>query len=110
MRHLYFNVSKDIIKKDETCDFSNLRNETEVMLHFSFSEDWDGYVKVAGFTKGKNEYAPKVLQGGTTCSLPFEALQGTFLRMRILGKNKTEHRSTKPILINLIEPDKGGNK
>lgn len=110
MRTLKFNVTNDIITKDPLSDFSMLSKESVVELRFSFDENWDGYVKVLKFTRGNVELEPKVLINGYACEVPYKALNGTFLRLSVLGKKGTNQKATKTFLLNLNEPEKGGNR
>ena len=103
MRTLKFNVTKDTITRDPESDFSMLSKESTIQAQLSFSEEWDGYVKVAGFSRAGKELEPKVLLYGTTCEIPYEALRGTFFRMSIIGKKGTNKKQTKQILVNLNE-------
>lgn len=103
MRILKFNVTNNTITRDSESDFSMLSKESSLKLIFSFSEDWDGYVKVAGFLRAGKELEPKVLLHGTTCEIPYEALCGTFFRMMIYGKKGTDKKQTRQVLINLNE-------
>ena len=103
MRTLKFNVKDQTITKDPESDFKQLHKETAVQAVFSFSEDWDGYVKVASFTRAEKELEPKILLHGTTCDIPYEALRGSFFRMSIIGKNDKGKKRTKQILINTNE-------
>ena len=103
MRTLKFNVNNDTITKDSESDFSNLSKESTIQAVFSFSKDWDGYAKVAGFSRAGKELEPKILLHGTTCDVPYEALCGTFFRMSIIGKKGNNKKQTRQILINLNE-------
>lgn len=103
MRTLRFIVDNDVIKRDSTSDFSNLSKETHVQIEFMFSNEWDGFVKVAGFRRGRDELDPRTLLHGTTCDVPIEALKGTFFRMYVIGKKGEQRLSTKQILISTNE-------
>lgn len=103
MRTLKFNVVDNVIKRDPESDFSRLSKEKNVQLVFSFSEDWDGFVKVVEFTRSNTEFEPKVLQHGSTCEIPIEALRGLFFRISILGKKGSERKYTRQLLINMNE-------
>lgn len=104
MRTLKFNVIDNTIKRDPESDFSKLSKEKDVQLVFSFSEDWDGFVKVVEFTRSSTEFKPKVLQHGSTCEVPIEALRGaTFFRISVIGKKGSQRKSTKRVIINMNE-------
>lgn len=91
MRKLKFIVDGLIIVRDPACDFSNLVPGTSeyVQVEFSFSKEWNSFVKVATFhsVMGK-EYAPQALKDGKTCMVPAEALKRRIFKVRVVGKNK----------------------
>lgn len=90
MRTLKFIVNKQIISCDPNCDFSNLIPGTEGYLRaeFSFSPEWDGCAKVAGFWSAMGiEYPPQALTDGVSCMIPAEALKKQIFKIEILGKN-----------------------
>jgi hypothetical protein len=89
MRTLRFIVEDQIIKQDPNCDFDGLVPGTNGYLEaeFSFSPQWDGCVKAAGFYSPMGrEIGASVLVGGTTCTVPFEALKFQAFKIRIVGK------------------------
>ena len=90
MRTLKFIVKDQVLIQDPKCDFSGLIPGTEGYLQaeFSFSNDWNGYMKVAGFANvftGK-EYTPQALQDGKTCIIPAEALEKREFYIWVVGK------------------------
>lgn len=90
MRTLKFVVDNQIITRDPACDFSNLIPGTEGYLRaeFSFSPEWDGYAKIAGFWSPLGiEYPPQILEDGNSCMIPSEALQKQTFKVQIVGKN-----------------------
>ncbi len=91
MRTLKFIVDGQILKKDPNCDFSNLvpGSEGYVRVAFAFSPEWNGCVKVASFwsAMGK-EYPPQVLEDGTSCLVPSEALERYSYDLSVLGKKE----------------------
>ena len=94
MRTLRFIVDNQIIMQDPNCDFSGLVPGTEgyLLAEFSFSSEWAGCVKVAGFYSPLGtEYEPQVLRDGKTCLIPAEALTRRTFKVRVIGK-----RSSKP--------------
>lgn len=90
MKTLRFIVENQIIKKDPTCDFSNLVPGTKGYLNaeFSFSKEWDGMTKVVGFYSPLGrEYSPRALADGKTCIVPFEALEKRIFKIQVIGQS-----------------------
>lgn len=88
MRTLKFIVENQIIKQDPRCDFTNLVPGTEgyIRATFSFSPEWNGYVKVAGFYSAMgSEYPPQPIVNGC-CIIPAEALKKQIFKIQIVGK------------------------
>lgn len=89
VRTLKFIVDGQTIKPDPSCDFDGLVPGTEGYLQaeFSFSPEWDGFIKVATFHSmmGK-EYPPQVLIGGKSCMISDEALKRRTFKVRVIGK------------------------
>jgi len=109
MRTLKFIVDDQIIKQDPNCDFENLVPGTEGYLQaeFSFSSEWNGFVKVAGFySMMGREYEPQVLADGKTCLIPSEALERRVFKIRIIGKKGNKMLTTNKLSIN----QNGGTK
>ena len=96
MRVLKFIVDGQIIKQDPNCDFDNLVPGTEGYLQceFSFSPDWDGMVKVAGFwskdARTLIECEPQWLEKGRICTIPAKALKTKRFVIQILGKRVSD--------------------
>ena len=90
IRILKFIVDGQIIKQNPSCDFTGLIPGTEGYLaaEFSFSPEWNGYIRVAEFWRGVKECPPQVLKDGKTCVIPAEALKGKKFGIRIIGKSK----------------------
>ena len=91
MRTLKFIVDGQTIKQDPTCDFAGLVPGTEGYLQaeFSFSSEWNGTTRVAGFYSNMGrEYEPQVLKNGTTCVIPPEALANYIFKVKVIGKDK----------------------
>ena len=89
MKTLRFIVENQIIKKDPTCDFSDLVPGTKgyLIAEFSFSKEWDGMAKVVGFYSPLGrEYPPRVLADGKTCVIPFEALEKRIFKVQVVGQ------------------------
>lgn len=102
MRTLRFIVENQIIKQDPTCDFSNLVPGSDGYLtaEFSFSKEWDGCAKVAGFYSimGK-EYPPRVLSDGKSCVIPFEALEKRVFKIQVIGQNSSIKLKTNKVAV-----------
>ena len=102
MRTLKFIVDDQIIRPDPKCDFDNLVPGTDGYLQaeFSFSSEWNGYIKVAGFYSNMGrEYEPQVLIDGKSCFIPTEALERRAFKIRILGKKKGKTLTTNKLLV-----------
>lgn len=107
MRILNFIVDKQIIKQDPNCDFGNLvpGSEGYLQARFSFSSEWNGFVKIASFysTMGK-EFEPRILKDGQTCLIPADALKREKFKVGIVGKNNHNMKMT----TNLVEVKQDG--
>ena len=102
MRTLNFIVTSQTIKRDPNCDFSGLvpGSEEYLQARFSFSPEWDGCIKVAGFySMMGREYEPQVLKGGTTCLIPAEALKKKSFKIQIIGKKGTSKLTTNKVVV-----------
>ena len=102
MRTLRFIVSGQIIKRDPTCDFENLVPGSEGYLkaEFLFSSDWDGCVKVAGFSSQMGtEYPPQVLADGKSCVIPAEATNKRYFTVFVVGKKDNLRLTTNKIFV-----------
>jgi hypothetical protein len=102
MRTLRFIVDGQIIKQDPTCDFSDLVPGTEGYLRaeFSFSPEWTGCVKVAGFFSNMGfEYRPQVLKDGKACIIPSEALEKRAFKVQVIGKKDNFKLTTNKLLV-----------
>lgn len=89
MRTLKFIVDKQIIRKDDSCDFEGLVSGTEGYLkaQFSFSSEWNGCVKVAGFYSNNGvEYEPQALDNNNSCIIPSDALKRQSFNIKLFGK------------------------
>lgn len=89
MRVLEFVVDGQVLTKNPSCDFENLVPGTVGYLqaHFSFSSEWDGFVKAASFWRGSRECTPQLLKDGYTCIIPSDALTGSSFGVSIVGRN-----------------------
>ena len=98
MKTLRFIIDNQIIRKDPTCDFSNLVPGTKgyLIAEFSFSKEWDGMAKVAGFYSPLGrEYPPRVLADGKTCVIPFEALEKRIFKVQVIGQSLDQNLKLK---------------
>ena len=89
MRTLVFNVKKQIIERDQSCDFSGLVAGTSGYLKakFLFSAAWDNCAKVAGFfSKDDKEFPPCELDKNNSCMIPEEALKQHEFKIKLYGK------------------------
>jgi hypothetical protein len=102
MRILKFIVKDLIIERDPSCNFEGLVPGSKEYLQavFSFSPEWDGYVKVVSFRSvlGK-EYPPQVLKNGVSCIIPSEALKRRIFKIQVLGKKGLSEITTNKISI-----------
>jgi hypothetical protein len=85
MRLLHFNVDAQKITKAPNCDFDNIVAGTSGYLraHFTFSPEWNDYIKIAQFWRGEKEYAVLIVNG--ECDIHPEALVGPTFRVSVLG-------------------------
>ena len=99
MRTLKFIVEGQIIEKDPKCDFSGLVPGTEGYLQaeFSFSPEWNGMAKVAGFIAKFQEHEPQVLEDGKTCIIPASVLANKRFKIYVVGKNENTKLVTNKI-------------
>lgn len=98
MRSLKFIVDGQSLMPDPNCDFDGLVPGTDGYLkaEFTFSDDWDGCVKVASFFSvfGK-EYPPQVLTDGRSCMIPEEALLRREFRIVVTGRHSSKNFTIK---------------
>ena len=102
MKTLKFIVNNQSISKDPNCDFSGLfpGSAKAIRAEFTFSPEWDGYVKVVGFwSQMDTEYPPQEIQDDSWCMIPVEALTKVTFKMRVLGKRNGKKLMTKPITV-----------
>lgn len=94
MRTLKFDVDCLLITQSEGCDFDNLISGTEGYLQaeFSFSKEWDGFVKAAEFDIGAGRKVAVILEDGTTCMIPSEATKRRAFGVRVVGKKGDDQR------------------
>lgn len=99
MKTLKFIVQNETIVRDPSCDFTDLKKDSIVHAKFQFSKEWDGFARVVSFSRGNNEYNPQVLLRGYICEIPKEALNGSFFRMQVIGKNGPKKMETKDFIV-----------
>ena len=87
MRSLKFNVSGQIVRPDQSCDFTGLVPGTEGYLkaEFSFSEEWNGCGKIAEFMRYATSEPESVKLVGDACVIPAEALKGKAFKVSVIG-------------------------
>ena len=105
MHRLFFNVNESELSMNPQSNRPGVSkswvNNTDVLAEFTFSKEWDDTVKVAKFTRGDTEFTPKVLDPGSVCTIPTEALDGNFFRLCIIGKSNSKEIKTNTIIVNL---------
>lgn len=102
MRTLKFIVDKQNITADPYCDFEGLVPGTEGYLRaeFSFSSEWRGCTKVAGFySRLGKEFEPQILDDKNGCTIPAEALTGRAFSIRVIGRKDNAKLVTNKIVI-----------
>lgn len=102
MKTLRFIVDDQIIQIDPTCDFSGLVPGSKGLLvaEFTFSKEWDGYAKVAGFYSPLGrEYQPKSLYDGKCCVIPFEALEKRSFKIQVFGQKEDYRLRTNKVTV-----------
>lgn len=91
MRTLSFIVDGQILKPDPDCDFSGLVPGSEQFLKakFTFSPEWKNCTKViAFFSRLGNEYPPCLLKDGVSCTIPAEAVNAKYFKIKAIGRRK----------------------
>lgn len=86
MRELKFIVSRQRIRKDNNCDFSNLIAGSIGYLKavFDFSPEWSDCKKAASFWLDEKEYSV-LLDDNDSCVIPSEALTGSKFEVSVTG-------------------------
>ena len=94
MRILDFIISKQNIECDPRCDFSGIASGTRgyLLARFQFSADWKGCKKVAVFSCRGNEFPTAIING--MCLIPSEALIGSEVSVRVVGKRENYRITT----------------
>ena len=101
-RTIKFIVDGQIMKLDPDCDISNLVPGTEQYLRakFTFSPEWDGYVKAARFhSMMGREYPPRLLADGRTCLIPATALSKRSFKVSVVGKKDDQKLTTNRVAV-----------
>lgn len=98
MRELKFIVDKQKIQQDPSCDFTEIVRDTKDYLKatFQFSDDWDGFVKVAEFYA--LQPAAKVIPvpiKNNGCNVPNDVTNTPGWKVRIIGKKQTTKLTTR---------------
>lgn len=79
-----------------------LKGDNQIIkARFSFPEKWNKAVKVAKFTHGDMEFEPQVLQYGSECYIPEEAIKSKWFRLEIIGKTTSEKLKTNTLIVYL---------
>lgn len=103
MRELNFIIDKQSIKCDPDCDFSGIVQGTSnyLLSMFSFSKEWNGFVKVAEFRSGINATNPifPVAIANGKCLVPSEVTKERIWSVRIVGKKDDTILTTKSIRV-----------
>lgn len=89
MRILRFNVEKQRLKKDNTCDFSRLAPGTKGYLHaaFNFSKEWDDCKKAAIFFRDPdNAYYEPIID--EKCKIPEQVTEYKMWKMQVVGEKE----------------------
>jgi hypothetical protein len=97
LRVLKFIVNGQNIEPHPNCDFDTLTPGTEeyVRLYFTFSSEWNRCVKVVSFwSMLGNEYDPRILKDGISCTVPTEALSRRAFKFNIIGKRSDGSKIT----------------
>lgn len=86
MRRLIFNIDKQKLSRDSTCDFSDIVRGTSdyLMVKFNFSPDWNRCVTVAVFGVADAEYPVAIVNN--ECLIPAEVLAGDSFRINVVGQ------------------------
>lgn len=103
MRELDFIINKQSIKYGQDCDFSGIVQGTSnyLLAKFSFSKEWNGFVKVAEFRSGMNATNPifPVAITNGKCLVPSEVTKSRSWSVRIVGKKDKVVLTTKSIRV-----------
>ena len=73
--------------------------EGYLKAEFKFSKEWNGCAKVVGFWSGGKECPPQVLENGTSCTIPKEALVRKYFKIQVIGKREDFKITTNKLII-----------
>lgn len=102
MQTINFIVNSLNIQVDDTSVTDNLVPGTEGFLraNFSFSNEWNGFTKVAAFFSNLGvEYSPQAINADGTCMIPFEALKKSIFKVQVIGKKRDQTLRTNKVTI-----------
>ena len=102
-RKLRFIVAGQEIKKDPSCDFSNIVANSRGYLtaSFTFLGDWASMQKVGLFYKYGREHAEKI--SGNECVIPAEALTHTNFQVGVCGVKDNTRVFTNKVTIEQVK-------
>lgn len=102
-RKLRFIVDGQEIRKDPTCDFSNIvaNSKGYLIASFTFLKDWNGMQKVGLFYKYGKEYAEKIVNN--ECAIPAEALTHTNFQVSVCGVKGNTQVFTNKVTIEQVK-------
>ena len=97
MRVLKVNVTGQILKADNKCDFDNIVAGTKhyLIAEFTFDNEWSKYKKVAVFVNGKNECP--VLIEENKCVIDSQALTSGWFYVYVVGQLQNERINTNQV-------------
>ena len=100
MRTLKFIVDGQILKPDPNCDFTGLipGSANYIKAEFSFSSDWNGFMKAVEFTSALGiSFEPQLRADGKTCIVPVNALARRVFKIRVTGKQGKKKMTTNKV-------------
>lgn len=102
-RKLRFIVTGQEIRKDPSCDFTNIVANSRGYLtaSFTFLGDWSGMQKVGLFYKYGQEYAEKIVNN--ECVIPAEALTYTNFQVGVCGVKDATRVFTNKVVIEQVK-------
>ena len=94
MRNLDFIVDGQKLARDPLCDFTGIAAGSKGYLfaRFRFSKEWSGCKKAAVFTCKGKDYAVGLKDN--MCEIPAEALTGSAVQVRVVGRRGGEEIPT----------------
>lgn len=87
MRTLKFIVTGQVIRPDQSCDFSGLVPGTSGYLKagFSFDEDWKGCEKIVEFRRYLSDDPESIRLVNDACMIPEESLTRNSFKVSVIG-------------------------